>query len=70
MAGDSLTITLTPEAAEEGLMEVRYRFKAGGFESATGLTRHRAIEALPEPIVRWLKASAPLDAPGRQATSG
>jgi 1,4-dihydroxy-2-naphthoyl-CoA hydrolase len=58
-------------------MEVRYRFKAGGFESATGLTRHRAIEAqtrqrcaLPEPIVRWLKASAPLDAPGRQATSG
>ncbi len=63
-AGDALVITLAPVALEEGLLEVRYRFEAGGFEAATALTRHRAIEAatrqrcaLPEPIARWLKAS-------------
>jgi 1,4-dihydroxy-2-naphthoyl-CoA hydrolase len=69
-AGDALVITVAPVALEEGLLEVRYRFESGGFEAATALTRHRAIVAatrqrcgLPEPIARWLEASAPFAAP-------
>lgn len=90
LAGDALTITLAPTAPEEGLLEVRYQFATGSFEAASGLTRHRSIEAqtrqrcsLPEPIRRWLKASAgaslpsqgtgprpPADASDPPATSG
>ncbi|MCP9916451.1 thioesterase family protein [Cyanobium sp. ATX 6F1] len=65
LAGDALTITLAPVVLEGGLFEVRYRFEAGGFEAASALTRHRAIEAatrqrcaFPEPIARWLKESS------------
>lgn len=64
LAGNALAINLVPKRLEDGLFEVAYGFEAGGFEAASALTRHRAIEAatrqrcaLPVPIERWLKAS-------------
>ena len=63
--GDPLAITLIPARLDPGGFELRYRFRRDGEEVARGLTRHLAIAAasrercpLPEPIQRWLEASA------------
>jgi 1,4-dihydroxy-2-naphthoyl-CoA hydrolase len=65
VCGDPLAIRLNPSRLDPGSFEVRYAFRSGAYEVARGLTRHLAIEAvsrrrgaLPEPIDRWLEASA------------
>jgi 1,4-dihydroxy-2-naphthoyl-CoA hydrolase len=62
--GDPLAIELRPLQLDGGSFEIRYRFLHDGQEAATGLTRHRAIDAasrrrtdLPAGIVGWLEAS-------------
>ena len=62
--GDPLAIELRPLQRDGGSFEIRYRFLHDGQEAATGLTRHRAIDAasrrradLPDSIVEWLQAS-------------
>jgi 1,4-dihydroxy-2-naphthoyl-CoA hydrolase len=65
VCGDPLAIQLEPRRLDPGSFEVSYRFRCGEREAARGLTRHLAIESasrrrcpLPEPINRWLEASA------------
>ena len=65
VCGDPLAIALEPVRIDPGCFEVRYRFRRGPEPVAEGLTRHLAIDsnsrkrcALPEPIQRWLEASA------------
>jgi 1,4-dihydroxy-2-naphthoyl-CoA hydrolase len=65
VCGDPLAIALEPVRIDPGCFEVRYRFRSGPEPVAEGLTRHLAIDstsrqrcALPEPIQRWLEASA------------
>jgi len=65
VCGDPLAIALEPVRIDPGCFEVRYRFSSGPEPVAEGLTRHLAIDstsrercALPEPIQRWLEASA------------
>ncbi len=62
--GDPLAIELRPLQLDGGSFEIRYRFLHNSQEAATGLTRHRAIDAasrqrtaLPDWIVEWLEAS-------------
>lgn len=62
--GDPLAIELRPLRRDGGSFEIHYRFLHDGQEAATGLTRHRAIDAasrrpadLPDGIVEWLEAS-------------
>jgi 1,4-dihydroxy-2-naphthoyl-CoA hydrolase len=65
VCGDPLAIALEPMRIDPGCFEVRYCFRSGPEPVAEGLTRHLAIDstsrqrcALPEPIQRWLEASA------------
>ena len=65
VCGDPLAIALEPLRIDPGCFEVRYRFRSGDEPVAEGLTRHLAIDSrsrqrcsLPEPIQRWLEASA------------
>ena len=65
VCGDPLAIQLEPLRLDLGCFEVRYRFRSHGDVVAEALTRHLAIQAedrqrcsLPEPIQRWLEASA------------
>ena len=65
VCGDAITIRLVPVRLDLGSFEVRYSFRSNGALVARGLTRHLAIRAadrhrcaLPEPINRWLEASA------------
>jgi 1,4-dihydroxy-2-naphthoyl-CoA hydrolase len=62
--GDPLAIELRPLQLDGSSFEIRHRFLHGSEETATGLTRHVAIDgatrrrtALPDAIVRWLGAS-------------
>jgi 1,4-dihydroxy-2-naphthoyl-CoA hydrolase len=63
--GDRLLILLEPQRLDPMAFEVAYRFQRDGTEAARGLIRHLAISSgsrrrctLPEPIQRWLEASA------------
>ena len=63
--GDPLTIQLEPRRRDPGCFELQVQFRRGEEPVARGLTRHLAIDAtsgqrcpLPEPIQRWLEASA------------
>jgi 1,4-dihydroxy-2-naphthoyl-CoA hydrolase len=63
--GDPLAIRLEPQRLDPGCFEVRYLFSSGEASVAEGLTRHLAIGSdsrkrcsLPDPINRWLEASA------------
>jgi 1,4-dihydroxy-2-naphthoyl-CoA hydrolase len=74
LCGDPLAIALTPQRLDPGSFELRYRFQRGAEQVARGLTRHRAITVndrrpcgLPEPIERWLEASAPAGDPPEQS---
>ncbi|MFM8544703.1 MAG: acyl-CoA thioesterase [Vulcanococcus sp.] len=65
VCGDPLAIALEPLRIDPGCFELRYRFRSGDQPVAEGLTRHLAIDSrsrqrcsLPEPIQRWLEASA------------
>ena len=65
VCGDPLAIALEPLRIDPGCFELRYRFSSAGDPVAEGLTRHLAIDSrsrqrcsLPEPIQRWLEASA------------
>ena len=65
VCGDPLAIALEPLRIDPGCFELRYRFRSGDEPVADGLTRHLAIDSLsrqrcslPEPIQRWLEASA------------
>ncbi len=65
VCGDPLAIALEPLRIDPGCFELRYRFRSGDEPVAEGLTRHLAIDSrsrqrcnLPEPIQRWLEASA------------
>ena len=65
VCGDPLAIQLEPRRLDPGCFELRYRFRSGDEPVAEGLTRHLAIDSrsrqrcsLPEPIQRWLEASA------------
>ncbi|MCP9800895.1 thioesterase family protein [Synechococcus sp. RedBA-s] len=68
VCGDPVAIALAPRRLDPGTFEVSYSFARTDGTSrpvACGLTRHVAIEAasrqrcaLPEPIERWLEASA------------
>ncbi len=65
VCGDPLAIQLAPQRLDQGTFEVRYSFRSGEVAVARALTRHLAIEAagrqrcaLPDPIQRWLEASA------------
>jgi 1,4-dihydroxy-2-naphthoyl-CoA hydrolase len=65
VCGDPVTIQLEPRRLDPGCFEVSYRFSTRSEPVATGLTRHLAINSdgrqrcsLPEPINRWLEASA------------
>lgn len=65
VCGDPLAIALEPLRIDPGCFELRYRFRSGDDPVADGLTRHLAIDSrsrqrcsLPEPIQRWLEASA------------
>ena len=65
LCGDPLAIALEPQRLDPGCFEVRYRFCRAGEPVAEALTRHLAIRAatrqrcpLPQPIQRWLEASA------------
>ncbi|CAK6690676.1 1,4-dihydroxy-2-naphthoyl-CoA hydrolase [Synechococcus sp. CBW1107] len=68
VCGDPLAIVLAPRRLAAGRFEVSYSFTCLAGPSrpvARGLTQHVAIEAssrrrcaLPEPIERWLEASA------------
>jgi 1,4-dihydroxy-2-naphthoyl-CoA hydrolase len=63
--GDRLLILLEPRRLDPRSFTVTYRFQRDGNEVARGLIHHLAISsasrqrcALPEPIQRWLEASA------------
>jgi 1,4-dihydroxy-2-naphthoyl-CoA hydrolase len=65
VVGDPLAIRLEPRRLDPGCFELRYAFHCGEREAARALSRHLAIEAasrrrcpLPDPINRWLEASA------------
>jgi 1,4-dihydroxy-2-naphthoyl-CoA hydrolase len=66
VCGDRLLILLEPRRLDPMAFEVIYRFQRDGSEEvARGLIRHLAISSgsrrrcpLPEPIQRWLEASA------------
>jgi 1,4-dihydroxy-2-naphthoyl-CoA hydrolase len=65
VCGDALLIRLEPRRLDPGSFELHCTFICGEREAARALTRHLAIEAasrrrcpLPEPINRWLEASA------------
>ncbi|MFM7313613.1 MAG: acyl-CoA thioesterase [Cyanobium sp.] len=65
VCGDPLAIQLEPQRLDPGCFEIRYRFRSGEREVARSLTRHLAIGSrdrqrcnLPDPIQRWLEASA------------
>ena len=65
VCGDPLAIALEPRRLDPGCFEIHYRFGRGPETVATALTRHLAISSearrrcsLPEPINRWLEASA------------
>jgi 1,4-dihydroxy-2-naphthoyl-CoA hydrolase len=65
VCGDPLSIRLEPIALDPCAFEVHYRLSSGDREVALALTRHLAIGAadrrrapLPDPIRRWLEASA------------
>lgn len=65
VCGDALLIRLEPRRLDPGCFELHYVFHCGEQEAARALTRHLAIEAasrrrcpLPDPINRWLEASA------------
>ena len=64
VCGDPLAVELRPQQLDASSFEVHYRFRHGGLEAASGLTRHVAIAtasrrrtALPAPIRHWLEAS-------------
>ncbi len=73
VCGDPLAIGLAPRRLTSGSFEVSYNFTCLDGPSrlvARGFTHHVAIEAtsrrrcgLPEPIERWLEASAGWDSP-------
>jgi 1,4-dihydroxy-2-naphthoyl-CoA hydrolase len=63
--GDRLRLDLEPRRLDPMAFEVSTRFQRDGAEVARGLIRHLAITSvnrrrctLPEPIQRWLEASA------------
>jgi 1,4-dihydroxy-2-naphthoyl-CoA hydrolase len=63
--GDRLLILLEPQRLDPRAFTVTYRFQRDGNEVARGLIHHLAISSdsrrrcdLPEPIQRWLEASA------------
>jgi 1,4-dihydroxy-2-naphthoyl-CoA hydrolase len=63
--GDRLLILLEPQRLDPRAFTVTYRFQRDGTEVARGLIHHLAISSdsrkrcdLPEPIQRWLEASA------------
>lgn len=65
VCGDPLAIALEPLRLDPGCFEIRYRFRCQGEMVAEALTRHLAILSasrrrcsLPDPIQRWLEASA------------
>jgi 1,4-dihydroxy-2-naphthoyl-CoA hydrolase len=65
VCGDRLVVRLTPHRLDPGGFEVRYGFRREERAVASGLTRHLAIDTasrrrcpLPDPIQRWLEASA------------
>lgn len=65
VCGDPLAIQLEPQRLDPSCFEVRYRLRRGSEPVAEALTRHLAIRTatrqrcpLPEPIQRWLEASA------------
>lgn len=69
VVGDPVAIRLEPRRLDPGGFEIRYHLQRGGAGTspavAEALTRHLAIETasrrrcgLPEPIQRWLEASA------------
>ena len=65
VCGDPLAIRLEPIGLDPCAFEVRYQFSSGERQVARSLTRHLAIRsedrsrcALPDPICRWLEASA------------
>lgn len=65
VCGDPLAIALQPDRLDPGCFEVRYRFRSGSTPVAEALTRHLAIRTadrqrcpLPDPMQRWLEASA------------
>jgi 1,4-dihydroxy-2-naphthoyl-CoA hydrolase len=65
VVGDPLAIRLEPRRLDPGCFELRSAFHCGEREAARALTRHLAIDStsrrrcpLPDPINRWLEASA------------
>jgi 1,4-dihydroxy-2-naphthoyl-CoA hydrolase len=65
VCGDPLAIELEPLRLDPGCFELRYRFRCQDEPVAEALTRHLAILSasrqrcpLPDPIQRWLEASA------------
>jgi len=65
VCGDPLAIALEPRRLDHGCFELGYQFRRDGDPVAQALTRHLAIRSssrqrcpLPEPIQRWLEASA------------
>ncbi len=65
VCGDVLLVRLEPRRLDRGSFELHVTFHCGEREAARAFTRHLAIEAdsrrrcpLPDPINRWLEASA------------
>jgi 1,4-dihydroxy-2-naphthoyl-CoA hydrolase len=65
VCGDPLLIRLEPRRLDPCCFELQFSFHCGEREAAAALTRHLAIETasrrrcpLPDPINRWLEASA------------